>query len=587
MATMSNERLEPGLVLAGRFRIEGFIGEGGMGTIYKARHVKLPRTFALKLLKPTLAADADFVARFLREAVAASKVVHPGVVNVTDYGQLDDGTYYIAMEHLEGEGIDVLLEREKRLSLDRALDILIQLSDALDYCHELDIVHRDLKTDNILLCTIHGRRDVVKLVDFGIARLIGPELSQWQITQGGVIFGTPEYLSPERALDAEVDGRSDIYSLGIIAFELVTGTPPFTGKYTQILKAHISAEPPTPSSQLAQPLPPAYDALVLKCLAKKPEERFATCGNLLGELLRIRGSLAGGTHELGGSQSNGSTPQRPTTDGSWHSLAVRRPSTGAAPTSGTVRPEAAGLQALGEAVHLATEAAAIRTALRNILKDLAFGLGDQPSTPSVPRPGKSFQVFGEDRASRARRDEGAYREYATEEERSHRRSDPSKPGTDFRGVGLGKQLEQVLQIEGQSRSLSEELTLLAQQQLQLQAETDEYTGALRQLSLDLDAVAARDDPAADAYRHQRQAVAHHMDSLAEGRDRRSATVSQEIMDNTAAVSDHDTHLAQLYFALYAGVMALRGTDAASPLDKQYHRLDELQTQLWATWAKIG
>jgi serine/threonine-protein kinase len=534
MAAMSHGRLESGQIVAGRFHIDGIIGEGGMGTIYKARHVKLPRTFALKLLKPALADDADFVARFLREAVAASQVIHPNVVYVTDFGQIEDGTYYIAMEYLEGVGIDVVLEREVRLPLDRALDILIQLADALDYCHGRDIVHRDLKTENILLCTIHGRHDVVKLVDFGIARMIGSELTQWQITQGGVIFGTPEYLSPERVLDADVDGRSDIYALGIIAFELVTGDPPFTGKYTELLKAHITAEPPTPSSRLAEPLPPAFDALVLKCLAKKPEERFGTCGELLHELLRIRGALAGGAPQASASPANGAASGRPTTDGAWGTLAVRRPSVGT-PTSGTVQPEAVLLHALGDAVHLATKAAAIRTALRDLLKELACELGE------------------------------------------------TAPGTSM----LTKQLEQVLQHERQSRSLTEELSLLAEQQQRLGVETDEYAGALRQQMLDLDAVAARDDPAADAYQAQRQAVAHHLDSLAEGRDRRHAAVAQEIQERTVARAERDTILAQLYLALYAGVMALRGTEAAQPLKQQYDRLDELQARLSATWSKIA
>lgn len=534
MSAMSYGRLDPGQIVSGRFCIDGIIGEGGMGTIYKAHHVKLPRTFALKLLKPEMAEDADFVARFLREAVAASQVIHPNVVNVTDFGRIEDGSYFIAMEHLEGEGIDQLLEREGRLPLDRALDILIQLSDALDYCHGRGIVHRDLKTENILLCTIHGRREVVKLVDFGIARMIGPELTQWQITQGGMIFGTPEYLSPERALDADVDGRSDIYALGIIAFELVTGSVPFTGKYTQILKAHISAEPPTPSSRLAAPLPPAYDALVAKCLAKKPEDRFETCGELLQELLRIRGSAAGGAPAAGGATANGSPSARPATDGAWHSLAVRRPSVGT-PTSQPAQPEAAHLQALGEAVHLATEAAAIRAALRNMLKELAYGLGEAtPSTSMLP-----------------------------------------------------KQLEQVLGLERQSRSLTEELSLLAEQKAQLRIETDEYIAALRQLDLDLEAVAARDDPAAAAYQPQRQAISRHMDSLAEGRDRRHSSVTREIEAKHAARTALDTQLAQLYFALYAGVMALRGTEAARPMEQRYYRLDELQTRLSATWTKIA
>ncbi len=530
---MSYGRLDPGQVVAGRFRIDGIIGEGGMGTIYKARHVKLPRSFALKLLKPEMAQDADFVARFLREAVAASQVIHPNIVYVTDFGQLEDSSYYIAMEYLEGAGLDEVLQREGRLPLDRTLDILIQLADALDYCHDRGIVHRDLKTENILLCTIHGRREVVKLVDFGIARMIGPELTQWQITQGGMIFGTPEYLSPERALDADVDGRSDIYALGIIACELLTGDPPFKGKYTQLLKAHIAEAPPTPSSRLTELVPPAFDALVLKCLAKQPEARYQTCGELLQELLRIRGEQAGGAQQQSGSNIAGGTPQRPATDGAWRTLAVRRPDAGA-PKSGVVQSEAAQLRALGDAVHLAVEAATIRAALRNMLKELAYGLGESADTGSM----------------------------------------------------LAQQLEQVLQLERHSQVLSEELELLSEQLEQLRAETDDYLTALHQLQLDLESVAAQDDPSANAYQPQLQALARHSDSLAEGRDRRHAAIAQELGDKTTTLAELDTQLAQLYFALYGGVMALRGTELARPMEQRYYRLDELQARLSATWSSI-
>ncbi len=547
MADGADQRLLQGQVVAERFRIEGIIGEGGMGTIYRARHVKLPRTFALKLLKPELAQDADFVARFMREAVAASQVIHPNVVNVTDFGQLPDGSYYIAMEYLEGEGLDRLLDREGPMGLGRALDILIQLADALGYCHDREIVHRDLKTDNIILCTIHGRRDVVKLVDFGIARMLGPDLAQWRITQGGVIFGTPEYLSPERALDAEVDGRSDIYSLGVIAFELVTGEPPFSGKYTQILKAHISEAPPPPSARASQPLPQAFDALVLRCMAKTPQARYQTCEELLGALLRVRGTMAGGADPGAGAPPGagagqgsvvvgGAAPWRPSTSGSWRALAVHRSSLPPPSSSLASPPESAALGALGEAVHMSMEAAAIRAALRNTLKELAYGLENA----------------------------GA------------------------QGSALSAQLEQVLRAEQKHKALAQEIADLADQVVEIRLETDEYLASLRQIHLDIETVAAQDDPSASQYAPALDALDGHMMLLQRERDSRSAAIKGERRRMNDSRAELDTELARLYFALYAGVMTQRGTDAATtqPMERLYGRLDQLQARLADTWSQI-
>ncbi|MFH2007571.1 MAG: protein kinase [bacterium] len=524
---MSTRHLELGQVVSGRFLIEDVIGEGGMGTIYLARHVKLPRAFALKLLKPELAADPDFVARFLREAVAASQVIHPNVVNVTDYGQLEDGSYFIAMEHLDGRGLDDVLLREERLALPRVLDILIQLADALDYCHCRGIVHRDLKTENILLCTIRGRPDVVKLVDFGIARMIGPELTQWQITQGGMIFGTPEYLSPERALDEDVDGRSDIYALGIIAFELLTGAPPFTGKYTQLIKAHLTRTPVPPSTRVDEPIPGAFDSLVLRCLAKKPAARYQTCAELQQELLRIRGLVAGEAERPADSRRAGNA-QRPSTDGAWSTLSVRRPTSG-----DHAQPPVASLEALGQAVSLASEASAIRGELRNVIKELAAGLGDPGVTSSMLR-----------------------------------------------------QLEDVLGLERQSRALTAELALLVEQQERLRVESDDYAFGLRQLQHEITAVAQRDEPTASAFERQLQALRHHLDRLCEGRDRRHQKIERELQQKSGARLDKETQLAQLYFALYAGVVCLRGTDRGLPLERLFVRLDELQSRLSGCWREL-
>ncbi len=284
-----------GITIAGRFRITGIIGEGGMGTVYLAVHETLPRSFAIKILKEDLARDPVFVERFRREAIAASRVVHPNVVYITDFGQLPEGHHYLVMEYLEGESLEEVMERQGRLPLSRALHILIQLSDALYHSHTMGVVHRDLKLENILLCKIRQHPDVVKLVDFGIAVIMhGEDVSNRKATIKGQVFGTPEYMSPEQAMDRPQDGRSDVYSLGILAYELVVGEPPFLGEPTEILHAHLKRQPQLPSSALpGVSIPSSFDACVMKCLAKKPENRYPNAAALRGNLMKIRGLLTG------------------------------------------------------------------------------------------------------------------------------------------------------------------------------------------------------------------------------------------------------------------------------------------------------
>jgi eukaryotic-like serine/threonine-protein kinase len=278
-----------GRVISEKFRIIDFIGQGGMGTVYLAEHETLPRRFAIKILKSEFLENDDFVERFRREAIAASRVVHPNIVYITDFGRLEEGNFYIVMEYLEGEGIDSLLETHGKIPLSRAIPILIQISDALDHSHAMGIVHRDLKAENILLCTERGKKDVVKLLDFGIARLMLPSFSNTRITHHGQVFGTPEYMSPEQASDKPIDGRSDLYSLGVLAYELVVGVPPFyDDDPTEILQAHLNTKPIAPSSRVPElNLPKLFDGLVLKCLAKNPEDRFQAAGLLKTELIRV------------------------------------------------------------------------------------------------------------------------------------------------------------------------------------------------------------------------------------------------------------------------------------------------------------
>lgn len=279
-----------GKTLAGKFRIIDFIGQGGMGTVYLAEHETLPRRFAIKILKNDYLTNELFVERFRREAIAASRVVHPNVVYITDFGRLPEGNFYIVMEFLEGTGLDKLLDSQGRIPLSRALPILIQVADALDHMHKMGVIHRDLKAENVLLVEERNRIDVVKILDFGIARLMVPDCTNSRITAHGQVFGTPEYMSPEQASDKPLDGRSDIYALGILAFELVTGQPPFVSeKSSDVLHAHIAQMPPAPSSLVPdQLIPRLFDGVVLRCLAKKPTERYATAGEVRAELMRVQ-----------------------------------------------------------------------------------------------------------------------------------------------------------------------------------------------------------------------------------------------------------------------------------------------------------
>ncbi len=508
--------LSIGQVVADRFRIEEVIGEGGMGTIYRAQHVKLPRTFALKVLKPNLAADGAFVKRFLREAVAASQVVHPNVVNVTDYGQLPDGNYYIAMEHLEGRTLDDELERLGYVPLTKALDILIQLADALNDCHTQGIVHRDLKTENVLLCDVRGQRDVVKLVDFGIARILGPDWADWQVTQGGMIFGTPEYLSPERALDKDIDGRSDIYALGIIAYELVVGEPPFMGRYTQLLKAHITQAPPPPSKRAHEPLPPAYDALVLKCLAKEPDHRYATCGDLVQELVRLRGSLAGRATEATGRAERASGPGRQVaTDGAWGAVRVRPP-TGSAPLA---PPQAVDRQRLGEAIHQALAADEIRLQLEDTQKELAYSL-------STLAPADA---------------------------------------------GWLDDLNELLRLEQEAQRTRSELLLLAQQHQELREQTEGYARVLRRLLLEVG-----DTPAAEG--GPRERLQGYLDQLLQGSHERATAIEQEQERLRVERKHHESAIAASYASLRSRLEAHR-SGARDRARNLFERMDSLQRQL--------
>jgi serine/threonine-protein kinase len=280
-----------GEVLGTRYRLEARIGEGGMGTVYRARHTVMDRPIAVKLLRRDLAGDDAAVARFQREARAASRLDHPNCVKVLDFGQTEDGLLYLVMELLQGESLGQVLLRGP-LPWPRALRIARQIALALGYAHGQQLVHRDLKPDNVFLCA----GDRVKVVDFGLCKQVSDVESG--ITQAGVVFGTPEYMSPEQAESRPLDGRADLYALGALLFRTVTGDLPFhASSYVGLLTQHLTATPPSPSELRPDlGIPPEVDALILALLEKEPDRRpadGATVVALVDAALQAAGDRSG------------------------------------------------------------------------------------------------------------------------------------------------------------------------------------------------------------------------------------------------------------------------------------------------------
>ncbi|HXF57219.1 MAG TPA: Stk1 family PASTA domain-containing Ser/Thr kinase [Actinomycetota bacterium] len=266
-------------VLAGRYELDSLLGRGGMAEVYLGTDRVLGRRVAVKVLSPEFARDSSFVARFRREAQSAAALNHPNVVSVFDTGS-DDGTHFIVMEYVEGRTLAQVIREDAPLLPERAVEIASAVAMALAVAHEHGIVHRDVKPGNIMLT----RAGDVKVMDFGIARAITGE----SLTQTATVLGTATYLSPEQAQGEAVDARSDLYSLGVVLYEMLTGTPPFTGESPVAVAYRHVAEDPVPPSRLNPDVPPDLDAVVLKCLAKNPANRYQTARELAEDLERVR-----------------------------------------------------------------------------------------------------------------------------------------------------------------------------------------------------------------------------------------------------------------------------------------------------------
>lgn len=271
-----------------RYKIQQLLGEGGMGFVYLARHKVIDKKVAVKVLRSEMAKDREILDRFLQEAKAASSIGNPHIIDISDFGDLPDGSTYFVMEYLEGQSLSQLIDSEVGLSVERICHIARQMADGLAAAHERGIIHRDLKPDNVFLIHRGSDQDFVKILDFGIAKVTG-SASDTKLTKAGAVFGTPHYMSPEQAAGAPIDHRADIYALGVMLYELTSGQLPFNAdNFMGILTQHMYKAPVPIRALVPSPdCPPSLEAVILKCLSKKQEARYQSMEELSADLQRI------------------------------------------------------------------------------------------------------------------------------------------------------------------------------------------------------------------------------------------------------------------------------------------------------------
>jgi serine/threonine-protein kinase len=299
----------------GKYKLHEIVGRGGMGVVYRAEHVYIGKEVAVKILHDGYGGREESIKRFLREARAASLINHPNIVDVTDFGKSNDGTVFFVMELLHGEPLDALMQREHRLDLLRSITIVNQIGGALGAAHAKGIVHRDLKPENVMLTRREGRRelirqindesglhvvterekafDFVKILDFGVAKVRDPNVNEGRVTQQGVVFGTPEYMAPETARIGVSDPRTDVYALGVIFYEMLTGTVPFSGETAVDVMLKVVSEPVEPPRERAPGIEITPDAehLIMKALSKDPQRRQQSMEEFHEELQSCYGSV--------------------------------------------------------------------------------------------------------------------------------------------------------------------------------------------------------------------------------------------------------------------------------------------------------
>lgn len=271
-----------------RYRVDSLIGEGGMGLVYRVTHTRLNKTLALKVLRRENTSDPEVVERFQREAESASAIGSEHIIDILDFGELSDGSTYFVMEALDGVDLIDAIDEVERLPEDRAIRIALQVCRALTAAHDAGIVHRDLKPENVFLIRREEQEDFVKILDFGIAKVAhGPS----RLTRAGEVIGTPHYMSPEQCKGAGVDHRTDIYALGVLLYEMVTGYVPHDADTLMgILTKHVQEEPVAPQIR-ATDVSDELGAVIMRCLQKAPDHRYQSMHDLLADLERVKAGL--------------------------------------------------------------------------------------------------------------------------------------------------------------------------------------------------------------------------------------------------------------------------------------------------------
>jgi eukaryotic-like serine/threonine-protein kinase len=396
-----------GTVIDGRYEIMQCVGEGGMGVVYKARQKSIDRLVAIKMLSSTLAKDKSWVQRFYNEAKACSRLHHPNTIRMFDFGQTSDGQLFMAMEFLDGDSLRQVITRNAPMDPMRVLKILIQCCASLSEAHNLGIIHRDMKADNIFLIDLPGSTDHVKVLDFGVAKLM---MAEDFATQVGVVFGTPQYMSPEQGRGEPLTPRSDLYGVGILAYEMLTGSVPFSdGNPMTVIQMHLQSPVP--------PLPPVVPGLVqtivMRALEKDQKRRFASAAAMMEECQTALAVLSTGPfqvmspapHPIGTpgagfvplSASPGATtypsggPPPPVAAPPMHAQHSQAPLPGAAPMRGGVSPFDRPTVLDGHAPQLppnvspaAAAAAARKTVLVSSVEHM--DMIHQPTPPPGPLP---------------------------------------------------------------------------------------------------------------------------------------------------------------------------------------------------------
>ncbi|HEU5154399.1 MAG TPA: serine/threonine-protein kinase [Gemmatimonadales bacterium] len=300
LRTLETARDLVGQIVAERYHIQKKLGEGGMGQVYLAEHVKMGRRCAIKIMAQSMMNDADAISRFNREAANASRISHPHVCAVYDFGETREGLIYLAMEYIEGKTLSALLDEGGAMPLPRAAGIISQTADALQAAHDLGIVHRDLKPDNIMVMAGRGR-DIVKVVDFGIAKTTDAKSSGQKVTKTGLVVGTPEYMSPEQLSGDPCDGRSDLYSLALVFYRMITGKLPFEADSAQETMIKRLTDEPMPLA-LARPdlrFPALVQTVLNRSLTRSPADRYATAVEFGRDLATATASMTSVDLEAG------------------------------------------------------------------------------------------------------------------------------------------------------------------------------------------------------------------------------------------------------------------------------------------------